>query len=350
MHGLMALVDVTHPEWLLLENTDELAENPVHRPDLDLFMHDLSSRGYEIKVFVLESSDFMLPQARVRCFLVGVLRPGRRFAIGDYQAYFRQFEALVEKVKLCGPSLAEVLFRDSDVAVKAALQARVDHPHKSNLTTKTMNDHRAAWAIMGMRFTMGDDRISKDDAASPWYQSLCAAKQARLQYHQHVRAVKLREARAAETQDTDLIRRLEAAEALVDLHPSLSFMSSGVLSASGQLCAPTVLPDCDLYLSIGNDSSLAHKGREIHRCLIGEELLMLNGWCTRLPALRPVVAKRSNRFLADLGGNAFSSTIVAAMVCCLTFAAEMPDNRAATTSEDVAACMQLFKRAKTHVA
>ena len=71
MHGLMALVDLTHPEWLLLENTDELAENPVHRPDLDLFMHDLSSRGYEIKVFVLESSDFILPQARESVFSRG---------------------------------------------------------------------------------------------------------------------------------------------------------------------------------------------------------------------------------------------------------------------------------------
>ena len=83
MHGLMGLVDSTHPAWLLLENTDELAVNESHRPDLDFFLHDLSSRGYEIKVFVLESSDFILPQARVRCYFIAVLRPGRRFAIAD---------------------------------------------------------------------------------------------------------------------------------------------------------------------------------------------------------------------------------------------------------------------------
>ena len=128
-------------------------------------------------------------------------------------------------------------------------------------------------------------------------------------------------------------------------------MSTGVLFVAGQLCAPTILPDCDIYLTIGRDSCLAHKGREMHRALIGEEMLMLNGWRTRLSALRGVVAKRPNRFLADLGGSAFSSTIVAAMVCCLTFAAEiMQDKRVATSSEDAADCMQLFKRAKTDVA
>ena len=144
MHGLVALVDHTHPEWLLLENTDALAEDPVHRPDLDLFMHDLSSRGYEIKVFVLESSDFILPQARKRCFLVAVLRPGRRFAIDDYQAFFSQFEALIERVKLCGPSLAEVLLPDSDSVVEAALQARLTGCAPTKLTTRTMDEHRAA--------------------------------------------------------------------------------------------------------------------------------------------------------------------------------------------------------------
>ena len=333
-----------------MENTDALAEDPVHRPDLDLFMHDLSSRGYEIKVFVLERTDFILPQARKGCFLVAVLRPGRSLAIDDYQAFFGQFAALIERVKRCGPSLAEVVLPDSDSVVEAVFQARSTGCAPSKLTTRTMDEHRAAWAAMGMRFTMGEDRISKADAASQWYQGLCAAKQARLQYHQHVRSVKLREAFAAETQDPDLVRRLDAAYALVDLHPSLSFISAGVLSASGQLCAPTVLPDCDIYLSIGTDSCLAHKGCEMHCALIGEEMLMLNGWCTRLPALRGVVAKRSNRFLADLGRNAFSSTIVAAMVCCLTFAAEMPDNRAATSSEGAADCMQLFKRVETDVA
>ena len=127
-------------------------------------------------------------------------------------------------------------------------------------------------------------------------------------------------------------------------------MFAGVLFVAGQLCAPIVLPDCDIYLSIGRDSSVAHDGREMHRVLIGEEMLMLNGWCTRLPSLRGVVAKRSNRLLADLGGNAFSSTIVTAMVCCLTFAAEMmQDKRVATSSEDAADCMQLFKRAKTDI-
>ena len=151
----------------------------------------------------------------------------------------------MERVKLCGPGLAEILLPDSDQAVQDALDARQKQPQKSVLTSRTMNEHRAAWALMGMRFTTGDDRIAKADGASPWYQSLCAAKQARLQYHQHVNAVKLREARASADVDIDLVRRLEATGAVVDLHPSLSFMSAGVLSASSQLITPTILPDTD---------------------------------------------------------------------------------------------------------
>ena len=131
--------------------------------------------------------------------------------IVDYQAFFSQFEALIERVKLCGPSLAEVLLPDSDSVVEEVLRLRLTGSSPTKLTTRTMDEHRAAWAAMGMRFTMGEDRISKADAASQWYQGLCAAKQARLQYHQHVRSVKLREAFAAETQDTDLVRRLGAA-------------------------------------------------------------------------------------------------------------------------------------------
>ena len=351
MHGLLALVDSTHPEWLLLENTDQLAVNASHTPDLDLFMHDLSSRGYEIKVFVLESSDFVLPQARVRCYITAVLRPGRMFSIADYQSYFKHVEELVERVKLCGPGLGEILFPDSDQAVQGALEARQKQTQKSVLTSRTMNEHRAAWAVMGMRFTTGVDRIAKADGSSPWYQSLCAAKQARLQYHQHVNAVKLREAGKSPDMDIELLRRLEATGAVVDLHPSLSFMSAGVLSASSQLITPTILPDSDYYVSIARTSCLAYGTPGVHRCIISEEMLMLNGWCTRLPRLNPVVAKRSNHFLADLGGNAFSSTVIAAMVCSITFAAEMKqDERAATSSEDAAVCMQLLKRARTDAA
>lgn len=255
-------------------------------------------------------------------------------------------ELLLGRVKLCGPGLTEVVLPESDPLLRAALESRQRHVQKNVLTSKTMNEHRAAWAALGLRFMLGDDRIDPADAASPWYQSLCASKQARLQYHQHVRNMRLREARAAQPADLDLIRRCEAALALVDLHPSLTFMSTGMASLSGELVSPTVLPSCDLYMSVGAGSAVAH-GRAVNRCLSGEELMMLNGWTTRNPVLQPRFEKRSNNFLANLAGNSFGTTIIAALVSSMAIAADMKEvERMVTSFDDAESVMQLFKRAR----
>ena len=247
------------------------------------------------------------------------------------QKGFAHMELLLGRIKLFGPGLCEVALLESGPMLRAALESRQRHVQKNVIASKTRNEHRAAWAALGLRFILGHDRIDPADAASPWYQSLCASKQARLQYHHHVRQMKLREARAAEPADLDLIRRCEAALALVDLHPSLTFMSSGMVSLSCELVACTVLPSCDIYMSICTGSSLANE-RDINRCLSGEELMMLNGWATRNPVLQPVVAQRSNHFLANLAGNAFGTTIIAALVSSMAIAADMKEVEHTVTS------------------
>ena len=81
----------------------------------------------------------------------------------------------------------------------------------------------------------------------------------------------------------------------------------------------------------------------MHRGVIGEEMLMLNGWPTRNPRLESVVAPRSNVFLKDLAGNAFSSTVIIAVISSLLVATDSQKNRASTSSADARDLMQKFK-------
>ena len=45
MHGVVELLDKCELEWFLLENSDELCTNEKHTESLNLFCHDMGSRG-----------------------------------------------------------------------------------------------------------------------------------------------------------------------------------------------------------------------------------------------------------------------------------------------------------------
>ena len=105
----------------------------------------------------------------------------------------------------------------------------------------------------------------------------------------------------------------------------------------------TVKPYADYFVSVGGGFSVGG-GRSVHRAMVGEEMLMLNGWPTRDPRLESIVAPKSNAFLRGLAGNAFSSTVVIAVVSSLLVAADSQKNRASTSSADAHDLMQNFKR------
>ena len=72
---------------------------------------------------------------------------------------------------------------------------------------------------------------------------------------------------------------------------------------------------------------------------------MLNGFPTRLPSLRPVIEDVSNTLLKDLGGNAFSSTIIVAILAAVLFAGDLRPSKShvVATAGDAEDAMQLLQ-------
>ena len=161
MHGFMALIDRAPPEWLLVENTDELAAAEDQRDALDLFIVDLAHRGYDVKVFLLDSSDYLLAQKRRRMFLVGILRPSRNIRIDNYSVFFQRVQTLLEAFKVVGPSLPEDMFSKDDERVRHELDLRRRRFVHTPLTSKVLTLHRSIWAKLGARFVTGEKTFGR---------------------------------------------------------------------------------------------------------------------------------------------------------------------------------------------
>jgi len=143
------------------------------------------------------------------------------------------------------------------------------------------------------------------------------------------------------------LAKAHAALNFVDLAPSISNLSFGQLIAKNELVACTVLPQSDMWISLNADDPLS-KGREIHRSLIGEEAMLLNGFPTMDPRLEAVFASASSTQKANFGGNSFPSTVIASFIIAIYFALDQSQvsDKAATNTDDVADAMHLLKKAR----
>jgi len=193
MHGFVSQLHVTPTDWLLLENSDELAENDEHREALDLFLHDLSLQGYDTRVFVKVADRFVVCQKRKRMYIVGLLRPCKYFHVSDYGKFFETVVKLVDMFEMVGPSLPEVMYHDDNPRLRADAEAKLTKTPCMTLTTKELNEQRAAWKALGLRHEHGTRMVRDADRDSASYQALCLRKRTCLEYHQHTRHSKIKE-------------------------------------------------------------------------------------------------------------------------------------------------------------
>jgi len=337
MRGFLDLIDTSPPEIILVENVDELADEALHRPALDLFLSDLSSRGYDSKIFILNSSDYGLPQHKRRMYLLGVLRPGRKLNIDDYGAFFQRVESLLDLFKMQGPSLAEALLPENDAAVTGVLAQRQAKPQTTVWQSGTLDAHRKAWAKLGLPFQPGRSHpsISKADLESPWFWTLTPRERDLIGYHQHTRKP-----------GSDASLAKHAKFSCVDVGMSVTREANGSLNQDSKLTANTLLPNTSLYVSLSPDDPLSC-GCDVHRCLLGEESLMFNGFPTRLECFKAMTAERHNSWLQDLAGNAFASTCIAALVMAIIFSLEAREAESFVCTEaDSELVKQRFKKSR----
>ena len=75
---IMRLIDTAQPQGFIFENVRGLVSHDSGRT-LETIKHDITSRGYSFDYFLLNSSNFSLPQNRVRVYLVGILNASPQF-------------------------------------------------------------------------------------------------------------------------------------------------------------------------------------------------------------------------------------------------------------------------------
>ena len=148
---------------------DELL-GTAHSPAFDDLLAETSSRGYDVQAYVVNSSDYGRPQSRMRAYVIGVLRPSRRFDIPDYGSFFDRFRALFESFKWTeGAGVLDVLFPPEHEVVqheKGLCRTKVSKGWESN----TLDIHRASWLKRGFRFAPA--RTAPVPEAIDWFPAL----------------------------------------------------------------------------------------------------------------------------------------------------------------------------------
>lgn len=77
---IMRLIDTCQPKAFIFENVRGLYSHDRGKT-LETIKHEISKRGYSFNAFLLNSSNFNLPQNRVRIYILGILNAAPKFAL-----------------------------------------------------------------------------------------------------------------------------------------------------------------------------------------------------------------------------------------------------------------------------
>lgn len=263
--------------------------------------------------------------------MFGILSPGRRLRIKDYQQFFDRFTMLLKAFRCQGPGLLEVLLPDDALCVRKEMLLRTGRGGPKGWDSSTLDLHRKEWANAGLRWQASQPKQSDKD--SSWYASLNARQRDTLAFNQF-------------TNKKDIVRTLG-----VDLSQSIGRASTTVLS-NGKVVCPTILPKTMFWVSadVEDSSTTISIPQSVHRPVIGIEAMMIQGF--------PIFERKWEPLLRDFGdivllqslaGNAFPGTVVIAFSCAAIFAtdwnAEGPDDWSTevyTDKESADAAMDLF--------
>ena len=345
--------------FFLLENVDELL-GTAHSPAFDDLLAETSSRGYDVQAYVVNSSDYGLPQSRMRAYIIGVLRPSRRFDIPDYGSFFDRFRALFESFKWReGAGVLDVLFPPEHEAVqheKGLCRTKVSKGWESN----TLDIHRAQWLKRGFRFAPA--RTAPVPEAIDWFPALASREKepgltdmaSVVTQCMHAPVHVLNLLLCCRPQDVlaytfvtmagDSLEKCTA-RSVVDVSQSISRVPCATLSKEKRVLAPTVMPSAKLWVTDSGNSGLPKQSR----LLLGQEALLLQGWPATDPRLLPIVREESSTFMQNLAGNAFPATVIVALLTSLVYsldADEQDDNGHVTTADEASEAMSLFKKAR----
>lgn len=319
LRGTFSVIDKRTPEFVILENVDTLDEAD-HAAGLDFVLQELGARGYDTQAFLVDSSEYGLPQARKRVFVLAVLSPGRKFRVKNYSRFFERVTDVLLACKLRGPGLLHVLLQDDDEFVAEELEQRQKCGPKG-WDSSTIETHRREWSRVGLRWQACQPKAS--DKRSAWYERLNARQRDVLAYTQHTARGSQRE-RTVKTLGVDVGQSIGRAPTTAEHH--------------GKICSPTILPGSIFWLSadpgdLCDDAPPGFIG--IHRPLLGVESMMLQGWPVFRPCWRGLVDAHTDTVRQSLAGNAFAGTVIVSLMSSLLFALDWTDDAPADWSKEI---------------
>ena len=334
LHAILKILARHRPDWAILENVD-FDEKSQNQSLWDQLQVTLAELGYDTKKYVLNASQFVLPQSRTRAYLILVRQPARQAHVKSYDEFFASVTALVEKFSEPPPDLGTVLFPNDHEAVQhayanCAANSRNDGAWKQ----ESLSIHKEEWSkLKGGDAMYLRPQFEEEVKRSKWFALLTERAKNSLWKH---------ECEMKQTYQKNP-SHLAVARAGADIGQSISRLRHTTTIPFGHVVvAPTLLPHTLLWLG-------SVSGRAFYRPLIGVEALQLQGWPimnTKFDALRKDDAP--NHKLMDLAGNAFPVTVVTALINALMFSftrhMELEQNiPTASTQNDVDSAKEMLK-------
>ena len=244
--------------------------------------------GWECVPVRADSQDFAVPQSRKRIFFL-CLRPCEKFLVEatdtGFDDLFNAIATSMRAMKVRPPNLSDIMLEpDSDyvfnemdrqlaIAMKREQNDDWQDKHIDFLTSKGIN--------------INAPTLAKSTDKSPWVATLLEREKAVLKYAQHEKQ----------------------GPCSVDLSQSpgrLSFVKSGV---HGGQVAPTLIEHTHLWLHC----------QDPERPMLCREALALQAspW-QRLDAAAFDESEFTDRFLADLAGNAYTCSVMLCILCSIS--------------------------------
>jgi site-specific DNA-cytosine methylase len=297
------------PRCMILENVDELDDKGEPNPNLDFLYEVMSVIGYSVGQKTLVSTSFGLPQGRKRVYLVCVHNESFGLNCSRGQALVERVLQQVDNLHFETKSMYHFLLPPNHPHLLRELQA-VQCKAESEAVPASAGwpaEHEALFKSKGISWK--DMQPSQAMSSSPWYQKLTRRKREILNYHTF---------RARRFEDS-----AKGPLTTVDLSQSIGRASTGYRG----ICQ-TLTPKMSTWMVAhhGSDANNLDKAAcemlpQPGRPMLGVEAMMIQGFPLDW-LVDDMEVCIPNAQLLDLAGNAFSSTVFAAVY--LSLLAELP--------------------------
>ena len=128
-HYMLGHLDAHKPDIVIIENSDALCDGRENDDsNLSVALAELSSRGYDAQVTILNTSQYLLPSRRPRTYIVSVLEDSEMFEIKNYDAFFKFFVHMLKRAQRAPPDALDALLPNDHPLVKKELATLLQAP------------------------------------------------------------------------------------------------------------------------------------------------------------------------------------------------------------------------------